>query len=310
MNTPAQIFTALAAVGAAAVLPLGGLFQEADSLRTAAQKRASLEKARTQSSGSAADSQAAAGKVDAAAAASLRIPPAVSAATASSIIAELAALDGKMMSSRQIIALMDKVMSLPASHLEEARAAIEKSKNPVMGGFLYSALFSRWGELDPEGAHVALESNSGPGANPIFKFAGAASLAGGWMEKDPDGFLKWINEDKAGLSESDKELRRNMMNGVLAGMANIDSATAEKLIAAAPKDRRAWMIMDMAEHDPSIDPRDAAARALAEAGDDEGQRNSVQWRIGRMLADRDPQEAIKWAEEQKPEDMLRILGYI
>ena len=32
--------------------------------------------------------------------------------------------------------------------------------------------------------------------NPIYKFAGAAALAGGWMEKDPDAMIKWLTEKK------------------------------------------------------------------------------------------------------------------
>lgn len=221
------------------------------------------------------------------------IPAGVSAAEASQTILDLAALDGKMLSSRQILDLLEKVMSLPPSHMEEASVVIQESKNMIMSGFLYSALFSRWGELDPEAAKKALETGSG--SNPILKFAGAASLAGGWLEKDPDNFIKWLSDSQEGASAQDKEMKGTMMNGVLA-MTEVDSATAEKLIAAAPKDRRAWMIMDMAERDPSIDPREAAARALAEAGDDEGQRGSINWRVSRMLADRDPKEAIKYAE--------------
>ena len=302
MNAPAQIITALVAVGAVAILPLSAQYEEAGILEAAVKKR---EDAARFQGGSASKSgtTGAEGKVEGkaeAASDSDRIPAGVSPAVASQTIADLAALDGKMLSTRQIIALLDKIMALPVSHLEEARAVIQETRNPIMGGFLYSALFSRWGELDPDAARTALEANTTP--NPIYKFAGAASLAGGWMEKDPDSFLKWLNEDKEGMASKDKELRENMMNGLLSGMANIDNATAEKLIAAAPKDRRAWMIMDMAERDPNIDPRDAAARALAEAGDNEGQRSSINWRIGRLLAERDPQDAIKYAEQQSPKE--------
>ena len=311
MNTPAQIITALAAAGAAAFLPLSSQFHEAGLLEAAVEKKsAATEKAAAAANPSAGKN---AGKANATsqAAGTERIPAGVSPADASRTIAELAGLDGKLMSSRHILELMDKIMSLPSSHMEEARAAIQNAKNPIMGGFLTAALFSRWGELDPAGAKVALEANVG--GNPILKFAGAAALAGGWMEKDPDGFIEWIAKDPKdsdGLSpqekQKQKELRDIMMGGVMGGMAEIDSATAEKLIAASPKERRPWLIMDMASKDPNTDPRDAIARALAEAGDDSGARNGVLWRAGDMLARKDPKEAIKFADEQKPEERNRI----
>lgn len=292
MNTPAQILSGLAAAGAIALFPLTSRFSEASALEETAARQA---KTRALAAPAGVAEAGAAGGAPAVSNAG-RIPPGVSAAEASQTVLELAALDGKMLSSRQIVAILEKVMNLPASHMEEARAVIQNSKNPVIGAFLYSGLFARWGELDPEAARTALEA--GTGGNPILKFAGAASLAGGWMEKDPDSLIKWLTEEKEGLTAQEKELRSTMMNGILGGMAEVDNAMAERLIAAAPKDRRPWMIMDMAERDPSIDPREAAARALAEAGDDEGQRSSINWRVGRMLADRDPMEAIRYAEEQ------------
>ncbi len=293
MKAPSQIIAALAAVSAIAFLPLGTRFQEAGLLAERAEKRAAragAESAAGMAPGGAADKK----DDPAAASAEVRIPEGVSAAAASATIAELAALDGKMLSSRRIVELLDKVMQLPESHMEEARAAIEQSKNMVLTGFLASALYSRWGELNPEAAKTALEDASKSG-NPVFKFAGAAALAGGWMEKDPDAFIKWVSEKKEGETRADEEMRNTMLNAALVGMANVDPATAERLIAAAPQDRRAWMIMDMAEHDPNIDPREAATRALAEAGENSGQRNSVHWRLARMLAGRDPQEAISYA---------------
>lgn len=301
MNAPAQIITALAAAGAAAFLPLSGVFHEVATLREAVAKKGAAATELNDADGAARAGKGAEGdELTETTARASRIPPGVSPAEAGRIIAELAALDGKMLSTRQIIALLDKVMALPESHLEEARAIVQESKNLVVGGFLYSALFSRWGELDPDGARVALEA--GTGTNPILKFAGAASLAGGWMEKDPDSFLKWLSEDKEGMTPKEKELRESMTNGLMSGMANIDNVMAEKLIAAAPKDRRPGMIMDMAERDPGIDPREAAARALAEAGDNQGQRSNIQWRVGRMLAERDPKEAIAYAEQQDPKE--------
>jgi hypothetical protein len=295
MNPPAQVLAALAVVGAISFLPLGTRFQEAGILAEKLDKRVSAQRA-TENALTAARSAGAGQRSDAAGGGTAeRIPEGVSAATASATIAEIAALDGKMLSSRRIVELLDKVMQLPESHMDEARAAIEQSKNMVLTGFLASALYSRWGELNPEAAKTALEDASKSG-NPVFKFAGAAALAGGWMEKDPDAFIKWVSEKKEGESRADEEMRNTMMNAALAGMANIDPATAERLIAAAPKDRRAWMIMDMAENDPNIDPKDAATRALAEAGEDNGQRNSVHWRLARMMAGKDPQEALKYAE--------------
>lgn len=295
MNAPAQVLAALALAGAAAILPLSARFQEAGFLREKVEKRsaASPSVGRDGAGNLASGAQKTEGS--AAAAQAERIPPGIPAVNAAEVIAELTALDGKMLSSRRIVELLDKVMSLPESHMEEARAAIENSKNMVLTGFLASALYSRWGELNPEGAKTALEGASKSG-NPIFKFAGAAALAGGWMEKDPDAFIKWVTESKEGEAEASREMRSTMMNAALVGMANIDPATAEKLIASAPKERRAWMILDMAENDPNVDPRDAATRALAEAGEDNGQRNSVHWRLARMLASKDPQEAIKYAE--------------
>jgi len=295
MNAPAQVLAAFALAGAVAILPLSARFQEAGFLREKVEKRtAGAPNSGNAMAGTSANGAQKPGPASAPAQ-DERIPPGMPSVNAAEVIAELTALDGKMLSSRRIVELLDKVMSLPESHMEEARAAIENLKNMVLTGFLASALYSRWGELNPEGAKTALEGASKSG-NPIFKFAGAAALAGGWMEKDPDAFIKWVTESKEGENQATKEMRQTMMNAALAGMANIDPATAEKLIASAPKERRAWMIMDMAEKDPNSDPRDAATRALAEAGDDSGQRNSVHWRLARMLADKDPQEAIKYAE--------------
>jgi len=294
MNPPVQILAALAVVGAVSFLPLSTRFQEAGFLAEKVEKRAAAHRP-AGGAQTAARSAAASGKADAAAAAlQERIPPGVSAVSASATIAEITALDGKMLSSRRIVELLDKVMQLPESHMEEARAAIEQSKNMVLTGFLASALYSRWGELNPEAAKTALQEASKSG-NPVFKFAGAAALAGGWMEKDPEAFIKWVTEKPEGEDRVSEEMRRVMMDSALVGMANIDTATAEKLIAAAPKERRAWMIMDMAEHNPDIDPKDAAARALAEAGDDQGQRSSIHWRLARNLADKDPQAAFQYA---------------
>jgi hypothetical protein len=294
MNAPAQVFAALVVVGAVSFLPLGTRFQEADILAEKIDKRAFAQRA-TDAALTASRTAAAQQDPAAGGGAAERIPAGVSAAVASATIAEIQALDGKMLSSRRIVELLDKLMQLPESHMEEARAAIEQSKNMVLTGFLASALYSRWGELNPEAAKIALQDASKSG-NPVFKFAGAAALAGGWMEKDPDAFIKWVTEKPEGEDRVSEEMRRVMMDSALAGMANIDSATAEKLIAAAPKERRAWMIMDMAEHNPNIDPKDAAARALAEAGEDNGQRSSIHWRLARNLADKDPQEAFKYAE--------------
>ena len=301
MNTPAQIITALAVAGTTAFLPLSSQFEEAGNLEQAVQKKAAaVEKAGA--AVPAADKKTGAVAAAVSAAGMERIPTGVTPAEAGRIIQELAALDGKMPSSRRLMELTGKIMSLPPSHLEEARAVLQEMKSPILGGFLYSALFSRWGELDPEAAKTALEANST--GNPILKFAGAASLAGGWMEKDPDSFIAWVIKDTEGLTPQEKkkqqELRDAMMGGVLSGMSDIDSATAEKLIAASPKDRRPWLIMDMASRDPNADPHDAISRALAEAGDNDGSRRNVLWRAGQMLAERDPKEAIKFAEDQKP----------
>ncbi len=305
MNTPAQIITALALAGAAAFLPLSDRFHEAGLLEEAAQKKAvAVEKsgaATVAAEKQAADAIAKAGGME-------RIPAGVSPADAGRTIQELSALDGKMLSSRKMLELMEKIMVLPPSHMEEARSVLQEIKNPILGGFLYSALFSRWGELDPEEARTALAANTG--GNPILKFAGAASLAGGWMEKNPDSFIEWVTKDTEGLTpqekQKQKELRDAMLGGVLSGMADIDSATAEKLIAASPKERRPSLIMDMASRDPDADPRDAISRALAEAGDNDGSRSSVLWRAGRLLAERDPKEAIKFAEEQQPKERSQV----
>lgn len=302
MKAPAQIFTALLAAGAASFLPLSTRFNEAGLLREKADRRTSA----AQAAAAAEEATAAAGEANArggAAAASRmeRIPSPVSAADASRIIADIKALDGKMLPTRRVMELLESVMSLPESHLAEAQAAIEVQKNMVLSGFLCSALFSRWGELNPEGARTALEAASKSG-NMIVKFAGAASLAGGWMEKDPDAFIKWVTEKKEGEGRDGDEMRRVMMEAALHGMANVDPATAEKLIASSPKDRRPWMIMDMAENNPDIDPRDAAARALEEAGENSGQRSGIHSRLGRTLAEKDPQEALKYAETVKPEE--------
>lgn len=304
MTTPAQIMTALAVAGAAAFLPLNSQFEEAGNLEQAVEKKARAFEKTAVATAPGADTKTGAAAAAVSAAAMERIPEGVSLAEAVRTIQELAALDGKMLSSRRIMELAAKIMALPPSHMEEARATLQEMKNPILGAALYSALFSRWGELDPEAAKTALEASST--GNPILKFAGAAALAGGWMEKNPDGFIAWISKDQEGLTPQEKkkqqELRDAMMGSVLSGMADIDSATAEKLIAASPKDRRPWLIMDMASRDPNADPREAVSRALAEAGDNSGSRSQVLWRAGDMLSRRDPLEAIKFAEEQKPEE--------
>src|SRR5688572_13447371 len=130
MNAPAQIITAIAAAGAAAFLPLSARFEEAAILEQVVLKREAAMKLQGGSSEKAAASGAAGTKEEKAETApgSERIPDGVSPAVAAQIIADLKALDGKMMSSRQIIALLDKMMSLPASHLEEARAVIQETK--------------------------------------------------------------------------------------------------------------------------------------------------------------------------------------
>ena len=300
MKASAQIFTALAATGAVAFLPLSTRFQEAGLLRDRVAHRTLAAKPGGTPGTAVAAAKDKAAK-DKSAASSERIPAPVSAPDASRIIAELKALDGKMLPTRRIVELLDAVMSLPESHLAEAQTAIEAQKNMVLSGFLCSALFSRWGELNPEGARTALETASKSG-NMIVKFAGAASLAGGWMEKDPDAFIKWVTEEKQGESKDGTEMRRVMMEAALHGMANVDAATAEKFIASSPKERRPGMIMEMAANNPDMDPREAATRALAEAGDDSGQRQGVHWRLSRMLAEKDPQEAITYAETLKPDE--------
>lgn len=305
MNAPAQIITALAAVGAAAFLPLSARFQEAGDLQEMVRKREAA-KDPALPAGGAAPGTAPPG-AEGSAAATLasraeRIPAGVSEAEARQILNELSSLDGKMLSSRQILGLLDKILSLPGSSMEEARGIIVESKNMALGMFLTSALFSRWGELDPEAARTALESMGG---NPMFKFPAAASLAAGWMEKDPSTLLKWLNEDKSDGKENrgrDKELRQVAMESLLMGMTPLDASTTDMLISSAPQWRRARMIMDMAERDPDSDPRAAAARAMAEAGEDTNQRRDINNRAGRILADRDPKEALKYAEELDPKE--------
>jgi hypothetical protein len=118
--------------------------------------------------------------------------------------------------------------------------------------------------------------------------------------------LKWINESKANAPAAprgrDKELRQVMMESLLMGMTPLDPSTSDMLIASAPQYRRARMIMDMAERDPESDPRAAAARAMAEAGEDKNQRAEINRRTGHILADRDPKEALKYAEELPAEE--------
>ena len=301
MKAPAQILAALAAASALAFLPLTTRFQEAGLLHENAAKRSAVSAVSASGSTPAGKTAATDASQKADAAGRERIPAGLTAAEASRVIADLKALDGKMLPSRRIVELLEAVMLLPESSMEEARAVIEQSKNMVLTGFLASALYSRWGELNPDAARTALEGASKSG-NPVFKFAGAAALAGGWMEKDPDAFIKWVTDKKEGEDQAGKEMRDMMMNSALVGMANLDAATAEKLIAAAPQDRRSDMIMNLAMQDPNADPRDAAARALAEAGDNKGQRGSVHWRLARELAEKDPQEAFKYAETLKPDE--------
>jgi hypothetical protein len=104
-----------------------------------------------------------------------------------------------------------------------------------------------------------------------------------------------------GSDGKQNEMKTRMLEAVVSGMAELDSGTMERLIAAAPADRRPSMILNMAQNDPDADPKEAILRAYAEAGDSQGARDSINWRAGRMLAEKDPQEAIKFAEEhQKP----------
>ncbi len=302
MKAPAQILTALAIAGAAAYYPLSTRFQEAARLHETAQKRTLIKGTASGDAAGARGKEGAGGKEgDAKKEAAGRIPAGVPAAEADRILRELSGLDGKMMSSRQILALLEKIMSLPASHMEEAQTVIQGSKNPIMGAFLISALYSRWGELDPEAAKVALESSSG--GNPIFKFAGAAALAAGWLEKDPDSLLKWLATQPAGGERRGRgpgmggDMRQIMTESLLTGMGTTDPDTTEKLIASLPQRRRADAVMDMAERDPESDPREAAARAMVEAGDNPEQKEQVNRRLGRLLAERDPKEAIQYASE-------------
>jgi hypothetical protein len=124
------------------------------------------------------------------------------------------------------------------------------------------------------------------------------------MEKDPATLLKWLGESKAttGPRGKDRELRQVMMESLLMGMAPLDPSTSDMLIASAPQYRRARMIMDMAERDPDADPRAAASRAMMEAGNDKRQREEINRRAGQILADRDPKEALKFAEELPAEE--------
>ncbi len=304
MNAPAQILSALAAAVALAFLPLSGRFQEAASLEAAAAKKDSAEKERIAAEATIEPKVARGTVTDGGGFAVSSIAPGVSAAEASAIVLELSNLEGKMMSSRQLFELLDKVMSLPASHMKEASAVIGSQKNLVYGAFLSAALFSRWGELDPNAARVQLEQdNSG---NPVTKFVGSASLAGGWLEKDPDGFIKWAVDAGADGDNKDPkqdEMKRMMLDAVVSGMAELDSGTMERLIAAAPAERRPTMILNMAQNDPDANPMDVVLRAYAEAGDSQSARDSINWRAGRILAEKDPQEAIKFAEEhQRPEE--------
>ena len=224
-----------------------------------------------------------------------RIPPGVAPADASAVVAALATLDGRLLSAREIIEALDKVMDLPLSHMEDALGMIKDFRNPILSGFLHSALFARWGELDPDAARGKLTEL---GSNPFARFAGTASLASGWLEKDPDALVTWLTDKSIKSDPKLAEMQQMMAQSLMSGMMPLDPATAERLIAAAPREDRARLILDVAQNNPDIDITMAGQRALEESRNPD-ERAGIHGRIARIIADRgDVRAALDYAAGQ------------
>jgi hypothetical protein len=287
MRAAFQIPIGLAAAAAAAFVPLSSARDDLNLTRTRTAKLAALPDAQLPAIDPATGKPIAPGK-----SAPSRIPPGASPAEASATITLLGSLDGKLLSTRDIIDALERVMNLPASHMDDALAVLKDIKAPALSGFLFSALFSRWGELDPDEARAKLAD---VGSNPFARYAGTASLASGWLEKDPDTFISFLT-DKSGKPDPKlDEMRKLMAGSLFSGMNVLDPATADRLIAASPPDKRAELILQVAQNNPDIDLSAAGERALAEARNADD-RAGVHSRIARIMAERgDPANAISYA---------------
>ena len=301
MRASFQITAGLATAAVLAAYPLVSAQQETNAARAMARHRHLNPAAATGTAATVANVD----PQSAAAANAKLIPPGISAAEADALLAKLAALDGRLLPTREIVELLDQIMNLPASHMESALATLKGVQSPVLGAFLYSSLFARWGEIDPDAARAQLASLQG---NPIARFSGTAALASGWLAKNPDEFVSFLTDKSKGSDPKLEEMRRMMTGSLFSGMNSLDPATAERLIKAAPVDQRSNLILEAARNNPDIDVTMAGVRAIEEARSPE-QRADVHQRVARIIAERgDPAAAIEYSSGQTdPKD--RKAGY-
>ncbi len=306
MNAPLQIGSALLLVTAAAAWPLYLAMGDAAALQSQLDHNRTRESAATLSRQATVTAASAPGKQGKLPPINPeRIPEGVSAAEANLTISMLKELDGKAVPGRRIAELCQRIISLPASHLEEAFAAVQGGKNIPISVMLSAALFSRWGEMDPEGARKKI-ADLNKGANPIMQGVAQFSAAPGWFERDPQGFLAFVKDNKEGGREG-----RDMLRMLLEMGSVTDPSSQRMLIDAAPEEDRPGLIISAAAKDPKSDLEGAIIEGLSLTKSGQASDGRMEWRLREgisSLVQRDPAKAEAFINGNKLTDEQKKLA--
>lgn len=221
MNTGKQIALAAGTVVLLTALPLGLQISEAASLR---QQIAS----RSHSSSIPSLTETAAAKpAPQRETPGSRVLPGVNSAEADRILAMLRSLRGRMITSSQLVDVVEQLMKLPVSHMEEALKVLADFPGMMPAIPLRAVIYARFAELDPNAAMTA-GASSGADKDMFTGDIVRYALAAGWMERDPQGLAAWLQEHP-----------RDRGAGALASILGekislLDRETAAKLSAVTP----------------------------------------------------------------------------
>ncbi len=254
-----------------------------------------------------------------------RIFPGVSAEEADRTLGALRSLKGRMLTSIQLLEIGEQLMALPLSHLGEAQKVIDEFPGMMPGVPLRLAVFSRWGELDPEAAMAA--AGAMPFRDPVSPDMIKFALAVGWMERDPEGLAAWLRDHPTsplagpmagmlGLSitsldrETVQQLRGVRVDGGFPGQLLLEwessaedgdvAAMAESLLEDMPAgyDRESLLEHTARSLAGSGDPRSGLDFVLAHAGPDETKVARALAAAGGAWATEDLAGAAAWAWTQ------------
>jgi RNA polymerase sigma-70 factor (ECF subfamily) len=279
MSTGKQIAAATGLVALLASVPLGYSYSEADALRTQLEAR---------SAGTPAPAMAAADfspRTRTLEPPGSRVIPGMSNTEAERTIAMLRGLRGKLLTSAQMAEVCGQIMSLPETHLPKALESMSAFTGLLPAGVLRAMVFARWGELAPESGIAALD------AAKLDMFTGEFAryaLAGGWMERDPQGLAAWLKSNpKAPLA--------GVLGTVVAlDVKHFDRATMQQLYDVVPNGNFPGVLeLEFESQQEDGDVAAVAARLLAKAPDDH-RRDQLLASAAGHIAEGDPRAALEF----------------